>query len=170
MVEVPAWSEKTIGWWLKGGILGGILAGIVMVMFEMVSTALMGMSPFMPPRMMAGIVVGPQAMDESFPLGTALATSMMLHMVLSMTYGTVFALLVKAQARSISSWAVWVEASVFGLLLWLVNFYVFAPLFGWRWFPEGANAVQQFLAHTFSFGTVLGIYLERSMARGRAVR
>lgn len=160
-------DERGTGWWVKHGIAGGIVAGIVMLLFEMLSTALMAMSPFMPPRMMAGIVVGAQAMEESFPLGTALATALMLHFLLSVTYGVLFALIVRPQGKNIAGWAVWAEASFFGLLIWLVNFYIFAPLLGWRWFPEGANPFQQFVAHTFAFGTVLGAYLERTMPRRR---
>lgn len=30
-----------------------------------------------------------------------------------------------------------------------------------------ANPIQQFLSHTFAFGTVLGIYLERARASRR---
>ncbi len=43
------------------------------------------------------------------------------------------------------------------LLLWLVNFYVVAPVL-FPWFLM-ANPVVQFLAHTFFFGTVLGLSL-----------
>lgn len=46
-----------------------------------------------------------------------------------------------------------------GLPLWLVNFYIIAPAV-FPWFTN-ANPVVQFLAHTFFFGTALGIYLER---------
>jgi hypothetical protein len=160
--------KESTGWWIKRGIAGGIVAGIVMLIFEMLSTAFMGMSPFMPPRMMAGIVVGPTAMEDSFSLVAALAVSLTLHMVLSAAYGMFFAVLVRAQGQGLPGWAMWLEASLFGLGLWLLNFYVFAPTFGWKWFPEGANPVQQFLAHTFAFGTVLGIYIERAAARTRA--
>jgi hypothetical protein len=48
---------------------------------------------------------------------------------------------------------------VLGLPLWLVNFYIIAPAV-FPWFTN-ANPVVQFLAHTFFFGTALGIYLER---------
>jgi hypothetical protein len=35
-------------------------------------------------------------------------------------------------------------------------------VFGWTWFPENTNAVVQFVAHTFFYGTVLGFVLNRS--------
>jgi hypothetical protein len=34
-------------------------------------------------------------------------------------------------------------------------------VFGWTWFPENTNAVVQFVAHTFFYGTVLGYVLNR---------
>jgi dipeptide/tripeptide permease len=43
----------------------------------------------------------------------------------------------------------------YGLLLWLINFYVIAPPARWVWFPTMANPVQQLISHVFAFGTVL---------------
>ncbi|MGH2382721.1 MAG: hypothetical protein ACRDG7_16090 [Candidatus Limnocylindria bacterium] len=42
---------------------------------------------------------------------------------------------------------------------------VIAPIGGWTWFPEGTNALVQFIAHTFFYGTVLGIYLNSAARR-----
>jgi hypothetical protein len=50
-------------------------------------------------------------------------------------------------------------ATVYGFLLWIVNFYVIAiglGLFPWFSMP---NPVVQFLAHTFFFGTAFGLFL-----------
>ncbi len=58
--------------------------------------------------------------------------------------------------------AVWLvgAATAYGLLLWLVNFYLIARVAGWDWFPDGADQFWQgFIAHTFVFGSLLGIYL-----------
>jgi hypothetical protein len=44
-----------------------------------------------------------------------------------------------------------------GFALWIVNFYVIAP-FAFPWYAM-ANPVVQFLAHTFFFGTALGLLL-----------
>jgi uncharacterized membrane protein YagU involved in acid resistance len=151
----------TTGWWIKHGIIGGIIGGIAMMMVEMIIAALMGMDAFMPPRMIAGIVLGPSAMQPATPLMTALGVTMVVHLMLSIIYGLIFAWLVSRIAGVRSTAAVIVSASFYGLLLWLINFYVIAPPAGWVWFPTMANPVQQFIAHVFGFGTVLGIYLDR---------
>ena len=44
----------------------------------------------------------------------------------------------------------------FGTVLWLVNFYLIAPVAGWTWFPERTDPVVQFLAHAFFFGCTAG--------------
>ncbi|MDQ3937167.1 MAG: hypothetical protein M3253_00635, partial [Chloroflexota bacterium] len=51
-------------------------------------------------------------------------------------------------------------ASIAGFALWIVNFYVIAPLAGWQWFPNETDPLVQFVAHTFFYGSVLGLYLD----------
>ena len=51
----------------------------------------------------------------------------------------------------------------YGLVLWLVNFYVIAPA-AFPWFGM-ANPVVQFIAHVFFFGAVLGYYLGNRFAQ-----
>jgi hypothetical protein len=42
-----------------------------------------------------------------------------------------------------------------------MNFFVLARIFGWSWFPDTQNVAVQSAAHTFMFGTVLGLILDR---------
>ncbi len=107
-------------------------------------------------------------MEPATPLLTAAMTGMGLHMMLSIVYGVLFAWLVTVvpSVRG-SSLAAIAAASLFGLLLWLVNFYLLAPPAGWMWFPTKTNPLQQFIAHTFGFGTLLGVYLDRVFAARR---
>ena len=46
-------------------------------------------------------------------------------------------------------------ATLFGLLLWIVNFYAISPV-AFPWFGM-ANPIVQFLAHTFFYGATLGL-------------
>jgi hypothetical protein len=161
-------APTDLGWWLKHGAIGGLIAGIVFAMFEMIVAALMmGMSAFwMPMRMIGGIVLGMPALDPSYPLVTAALTGFILHMVLSTLYGVIFGAVVSFIPQLARSTAILVvAASVFGLLLWLVNFFVIAPAAGWTWFPEKTSPLVQFIAHTFFYGTALGVYLNWAGAR-----
>jgi uncharacterized membrane protein YagU involved in acid resistance len=113
------YSERhsiTTGWWIKHGIIGGIIAGIAMMMAEMIIAALMDMDAFMPPRMIAGIVLGPSAMEPSTPLMTALGVTTVLHMMLSIIYGLIFAWLVSVIPALRSTAAVIVAAGFYGLV------------------------------------------------------
>ena len=106
-------------------------------------------------------------MEPSTPLMLAAPVGMMIHMVLSIVYGLIFAWIVSAVPALRSTWAVIVAATAYGLLLWLINFYVIAPRAGWVWFPTKANPIQQFISHVFAFGTVLGFYFDRALATWR---
>ncbi|HEY5435716.1 MAG TPA: hypothetical protein VIK13_10825 [Candidatus Limnocylindrales bacterium] len=54
-----------------------------------------------------------------------------------------------------------VVSSLAGFALWILNFFIPAGVFGRSWFPETHNDAVQFVAHTFMFGTVLGLILDR---------
>ncbi len=125
---------------------------------------------FMPLRMIGAIALGEQALQPGYALLTAAIVGLLVHMMLSVVFGIVFALLVATvPALASPSMLLLVAASAYGLVLWLVNFYAIAPAAGWRWFPTKTNPVVQFIAHTFFFGTALGLYLDRVRAhRGRA--
>lgn len=87
-------------------------------------------------------------------------------MVLSSTYGIASAAVLSLVPRlSATRTSVLLSTSAAGFALWIVNFYLFAPLFGWTWFPEGTNLIVQVVAHTVFFGTVLGLVLDRTYFR-----
>lgn len=154
-----------VGAWIRYGILGGVIAGITFALFEMIMAVILegAAAFFMPLRMIGGIGLGPEAMDPGTPLLTAGGVGIVIHMVLSIVYGVAVAAVLSLIPRlSASRVAVVASASVAGLALWVVNFYGFAPVFGWTWFPNDTNAVVQFVAHTFFFGSVLGLVLERT--------
>jgi uncharacterized membrane protein YagU involved in acid resistance len=142
-------------------VAAGVLAGVVFALFEMVASALL-MGPaafFMPLRMIGAIVLGPQALDPTYSLAAAAVAGVLVHMVLSIAFAFAFA----AVASPLSTTSALVAGGIgFGVALWLINFYLIAPLAGWTWFPERANPVVQFLAHAFFFGAPVGWYLSRA--------
>jgi hypothetical protein len=160
-VHTPV-TPRDMRWGLQQGALAGIVAGIVFAAFEMIVSALM-MGPgafFMPLRMIGGIALGPEALDPGYSIIAAGVAGVMVHVVLSVVYGVIFgeiAAMLRGQA------AFMVAGSIFGLALWLINFYVIAPL-AFPWFLE-SNPLMQFIAHTVFFGSVLGYYLWESHRR-----
>jgi hypothetical protein len=149
---------------VRAGLLGGAIAGMVFAMFEMLASVVLNGPDafFMPLRMIAGIALGPSALDASTSLVLAGAVGLMIHMALSMMYGVVVALIAQAvPALSGSTGALVGFASAMGFALWILNFFLLARVFGWSWFPDGQNVAVQVIAHTVMFGTVLGALLDR---------
>lgn len=157
MLAIRRVSHGDISALLAQGAVGGVIAGAVMGMVEMVWAAAAGMGFWLPARMIASVPLG--TMPPEIPLSTAIPVFLVTHMVLSMMFGLAFAaLLALVPALRASAVATVVAASLFGLMLWLLNFYVIAPALDRPWFTD-AEPIQQFVAHTFAFGAVLGLYL-----------
>jgi hypothetical protein len=168
MSNVIAHSQPRIEGWVRHGVIGGIGAGIVFAMFEMIMAAILNGADafFTPLRMIAGIGLGQQALQPSYTLATAIIVGLAIHMMTSAIFGLVFAGILRyVPAFTSSTSTVLVATSVLGVGLWLVNFYLIANIAGWVWFPDKANPVVQFFAHTFFFGTAFGLYLNAAARR-----
>lgn len=166
-VRVHPDDAADLGRALKHGAIGGVIAGLIFPMFEMVMAAIQGQSPLAPLRMIGGIALGDQALDPGFSILAAGAAGVAVHVMLSIVYGVVFgaaAALVPALVRSTIIAAL--AGAVWGTLLWLVNFYVVAPVFGWTWFPEMTDPLVQFVAHAGFFGVPLGLYIGWALRPG----
>lgn len=168
MATLQRHAPVDIGRWAKRGAIGGVIAGIVLAMFSMTMAAVLSGADafFMPLRMIGAIVLGMKALDPGYSLLTAGVVGLMVHMMLSIVFGIIFAALVASiPGLANSSPLLLVAASVYGFALWIVNFYVIAPAASWSWFPDKTNVAVQFVAHTIMFGTVLGLFLDRTHAR-----
>jgi hypothetical protein len=135
-----------------GAVIGaGVVAGLVFAVMEMALTAIVQGQPFWAPlHMIAAIVLGsgvlppPPALD----LGVA-AVAVGVHMVLSLAYAALLGAIV-LRARPASAW--WIGL-VFGIALYLINFYGFSALF--PWFAEARGAIA-FASHAL-YGLLLGM-------------
>ncbi len=146
-----------MGWVVRHGIIGGIVAGLVFAVAEMIGSVLMGDQLLAPLSAFASVPIGqpPPEIDMS----TALVVGPLWHLLLSVIYAVVFAVAVQmVPALRSSTAAIVVAATVWGTVLWAVNFYVVAPAIGRPWFTM-APVIPQFIFHAFFYGTVLGLYL-----------
>lgn len=161
-------TSASMGKWIASGAIMGVIAGLIFAVFEMVVAGILQGTFWGPLRMIGAIVLGSGALDPGYSLLTAIIAGLIVHVVLSAIYGIIFgviaAALPKAHQNRIN--LIWI-ASAFGLLLWLVNFYIIAPLL-FPWFTT-ANPIVQFIAHTFFFGTALGLLLTTRHLTAREV-
>jgi hypothetical protein len=142
----------------------GIIAAMIFAMFEMLAAGmLMGPDAFaMPLRMIGAIVLGPMALEPSYSLIGAATTGIVVHLILSMLFAGIFAVTISAMtppdAASVGSMpgGLALAGICFGIVLWLVNFYVVAPLAGWTWFAARSDPFVQLFAHALFFGCPVG--------------
>ena len=81
---------------------------------------------------------------------------LLIHVTLSGLYGAVFAgLLSLFNMRRASAIHLLASGTLFGFLLWIVNFLIIAPA-AFPQFLEVNRFWNGFVAHTFFFGTALG--------------
>ncbi len=160
MDEVRQESRSGIRSWTLSGLLAGLIGGLVFLVFEMVFAGIAGPSPFGPPRMIGAIALGQGALppQSSIGIATVLPVALIIHFINSAIFGSIFGAIVGLTgALRRSRGALVGAATVFGLVLWIVNFYVIAPI-AFPWFQSAAVPVQ-FVAHTFFFGTALGLLI-----------
>jgi hypothetical protein len=128
----------------------GLLAGIAMAIATMMITAAVGMGFWTMLLLIAGIVLGPSAMMGGVSLGVLLIGAI-IHMALSMMFGVIYAAIVNSVTREIMLTAV-----VFGLALWIVNFYVLGLVLpGARMMAQHEPTWLAILSHLV-FGLTLG--------------
>jgi len=116
----------------KTAIKAGVIAGAVFMMLEMIMVPVfMGDSPWAPPRMIAAIILGKSVLpmpDQpvTFDFGVMLA-AMVLHFMLSIIYAIIIGWL----CRKLSMGTSILIGAVFGLAIYIINFYGFTALFPW---------------------------------------
>jgi uncharacterized membrane protein YagU involved in acid resistance len=141
---------------LLRGAVGGVLAGIVFAAVTMWFTDSTAGKADMPMLMISTIVKGDKAMAAGT---TSLGLGVLVHLLLSMVFGMLFAL---AVPRLRSNGTVALAGTLYGALLYVVNFLVLAPL-AFTTFKM-ANRPFELFAHV-AFGTLLSFAFFSSGAR-----
>ncbi len=153
--EAVAATRWPTGGYLEAAIGGGLVAAFVFIAYQLLmhSTG----DPVTPFRIPASVSLGPQALLRSTSASYVVPVGLLSHLLIGVTWSAVFGL---ALVLSKSRWAaggVVTLAMVFGSLVWLVDFYAFAPLL-WPWL-HSLSSVRQFLGHVFFFGLPLGLWV-----------
>lgn len=149
MAQSNSTARPGLDW--KAAIWSGIIAGAVFMMLEMVLVPVfLGGSPWGPPRMIAAIAMGKEVLPppDSFAL-VPLMVAMMIHLVMSIVLAAILGVIVGRLGTA----AALMAGAVFGLVLYLVNFYGMTAVF--PWFAMARNWVTIF-AHVM-FGVVAAL-------------
>jgi hypothetical protein len=127
----PAIGLHPINW--SAAIWASVIGGLVFAALEVSMVPLFqDKSPWAPLHMIGAIALGPNAMTspDTFDLGV-IGTAVVVHMALAILYGIILAFVI---ARLDMGMAIAIGA-IYGLALYIVNFYVFT-----KWFPWFADA------------------------------
>ncbi len=149
MAEIEVVEHRSAD--MPAAIVAGIVAGLVFLVAELLLVPMaLGGSAWGPPRMIGAIVLGegvlpPPATFDGFVVLSAVA----FHLLLSVVYAIIFALV----ARAWGIGAALVAGVVYGLLIYVVNFYGMTAFF--PWFAEARNWVTVF-SHAL-FGAALAL-------------
>ena len=149
-VVVPG-NTRSIDW--GPAIWASLIAGVVFAVLEIaLAWAVKGQSPWAPLHMIGAIGLGPDALTppDTFDL-KIISTAVVIHFALAILYGVILAFIVQ---RMETTWAILV-GGLYGLALYLINFYGFTRLF--PWFAEARDWVS-ILTHIVQSGLMAWIY------------
>ena len=147
-------TSGSLGRTLGAGILAGVGAGITFALFVMVMDAGLGNGFLDWLRQSASIALGRSVLPARSTLSVVIV-GLFVHLSLAALYGAIFA--VAARYVTFLQRELLIATMVFGLGIWILNFYVFSPLL-FPWFDDSPDIVQ-FIAHTVFYGMPLGLIL-----------
>jgi len=141
-------AQRPLGETVVRGGIGGLVAGAAFIGVTMWFVTSLDMPAESPLLGISTIVLGSGALED----GSAnAALGLVVHTVLSVVYGVVFAILA---TRVRSDGLVSLLGAVYGALLFVVNFLILAPLSFTAF--EGANKPFEFVVHVF-YGSLLAL-------------
>jgi hypothetical protein len=150
---------------LRDGLVAGLLGATAYWLLDHLLAWTTHGKPLEPSRYMASLLVGRDALA---PGGLSAAGALILgwvgHSIASLPWG--FGLAAVARWRPglfADAGRAVVVGALFGVVVWLANVYVVAPLLGMPWFTQH-DALTMFLVHTPTFGVPAALWLHRRVA------
>jgi hypothetical protein len=149
---------------IKEGAGFGLIAGVVFAIAQVFATMLAGDPAIVAFRRLASVLLGATALQAT-PTATAVVIGLIAHLYLSVMFGLFYGIynsaLTMPTRRSLPRQAV--IGPLYGVMLWLVNFHVFAR-YRYPWLLELPQAPQVFL-HAIFYGLPLGLLYARAERR-----
>lgn len=148
-VRAPDWTAAAVS---------GFVAGAALMVLEMLwSTNMMGATPWTMSHMIAAMVLGPDALQSrAFDVGIV-AMALVIHYLLGMLFGIMLAAIIAPFHFDSSIGMTLLIGAVFGLALYMFNFYGMTRFFAW--FVE-LRRMPTLLAHLIFGMVAAGMYLK----------
>jgi hypothetical protein len=130
LLHAHSWERRTPDWVAAG--VAGLAAGAVLMVMELFWPTFSGSStPWATAHRVAAILIGPDALQTNgYSLGVVVA-ALFTHYFLGVAFGMLLSMVIAPMHLDSSNSMALVTGAVFGLLLYLVNFYVVERVFPW---------------------------------------
>jgi hypothetical protein len=124
------WEHRMPDW--PAAAVSGFVAGAVLMVLELLwSTMTMDTSPWVTSHMIAAIVLGPDTLQSADFSVTVIALALATHYVLGIVFGMVLAAIIAPFHFDSSAGMVLLTGAIFGLVIYLLNFYGMVLFFPW---------------------------------------
>lgn len=150
------WAQRAPDW--TAAAVSGLAAGAVLMVIELLwSAVIVGTNPWATSHMIAAIVAGPDVLQVTdFNVGLV-AIALATHYVLGTVFGLVLAAIIAPFHLDSSAGMVLLAGAVFGLALYLLNFYGMVAIFPWFADMRGWTTI---VAHLI-FGMAAAMFYQR---------
>jgi hypothetical protein len=155
------WERRSPNWVVA--IVSGFAAGAVLMVLDLLWSTFVTGGPWRTSRMLAPIFLGPgsaQAAEDQFSF-SVVAMALAVHYVLGMGFGMILAAIMTPLNLDSTPTKALVTGAVFGLVLYLVNFYGVVSVLPWLADLRGWATIAAHLV----FGAVAA-WLYWKLARG----
>ena len=134
-----------------GGLLAGILSGIVLAIYLVAMSVTQGGDMWQPLKGAGFPFLGERAFQPGFDL-TAVMVGVGAHLGISMIWGLVFGVLFFGASK----FGTLILGALWGVVVWLVMFYLVLPIAGIADMPEQVPLKEAVLSHVI-FGVALAV-------------
>lgn len=123
------WERRSPDW--TAAAVSGFVAGAVLMVLDLLWSALTGVSPWITSHRIAAIMMGPEALQSTAFDVWVVAAALLTHYVLGIVFGMVMAAVIAPFHFDSSVGMVLLVGAVFGFALYLLNFYGMVAVFPW---------------------------------------
>ncbi|MFC7299912.1 hypothetical protein [Herminiimonas aquatilis] len=124
------WEQRSPDWTVAA--VSGFAAGAVLMVLELLwSTVIMGASPWETSHMVAAIVMGQDVLQSTDFNLTIVAVALITHYVLGVVFALILATVMASFHFDSSVGMALLVGAIFGLLIYLFNFYGMVRFFSW---------------------------------------
>ncbi|KAA0180287.1 Sodium:proline symporter [Cupriavidus sp. H18C1] len=121
--RVPDWSAAAVS---------GLAAGALLLVLELFwSTMIAGTNPWPTTRMIAAIVMGPDVLQSGMFSVATVTAALVIHFVLGAVLGMILAAIMAPFQLDSSLGMALLVGAVFGLVIYVINFYGMTRFFPW---------------------------------------